>query len=93
MQLAATPSAIDLAYHVKAGELMVEQRAVLRVDVLAWPTAGGPWLDQNWGAQVLPVRDLAGGRVPAGGGRQLARHGGCLGLVAAACRRRTPACG
>jgi hypothetical protein len=42
MQLAATPSAIDLAYHVKTGELMVEQRAVLRVDVLAWPTAGQP---------------------------------------------------
>jgi hypothetical protein len=53
MQLAATPNAIDLAYHVKAGELMVEQRAVLRVDVLAWPTAGRSWLDQNWGAQVL----------------------------------------
>jgi hypothetical protein len=53
MQLATTPSAIDLAYHVKASELMVEQRSVLRSDPLAWPAAGGPWLDQHWGVQLL----------------------------------------
>lgn len=53
MQLAVTPSTIGLAYPVKAGELMVEQCAVLRTDVLAWPSAGRPWADQNWGAQAL----------------------------------------
>jgi hypothetical protein len=53
MQLALTPSAIDLAYHVRAGELMVDTRSVLRTDVFAWPTAGQAWLDQNWGAQVV----------------------------------------
>jgi hypothetical protein len=87
MQLAATPSAIDPAYHVKAGELMVEHRSVLRSDPLAWPTAGGPWLDQNWGAQLLPYGI---GRV---GGFGLVAVAGALctvaawGLVAAACRR------
>jgi hypothetical protein len=53
MQLAVTPNAIDLAYHVKAGELMVRSHELLRSDALAWPTAGKPWHDQNWGAQLL----------------------------------------
>jgi hypothetical protein len=53
MQLAVTPNAVDLAYHVKVGGLMVGAHAVLRTDVFAWPTAGQPWLNQNWGAQVL----------------------------------------
>jgi hypothetical protein len=53
MQLALAPNAIDLAYHVKAGELMVRNHELLRTDMLAWPTAGRPWLDQNWGAQLL----------------------------------------
>jgi hypothetical protein len=89
MQLAATPSAIDLAYHVKAGELMVEQRSVLRSDPLAWPTAGGPWLDQNWGAQLL----LYG--IWGVGGFALVAVASALctvaawGLVVAACRRHT----
>src|SRR5918996_227855 len=52
MELAQVPSAVDLAYHVKAGELMVAERLVLRTDVFAWTTVGRPWLDQNWGAQV-----------------------------------------
>ena len=89
MQLAATPSAIDLAYHVKAGELLVEQRAILRTDVLAWPTAGRPWVDQNWGAQVLLYA------IWRMGGFALLAVSNALctvaawGLVAAACRRRT----
>jgi len=53
MQLSVTPSAIDLAYHIRAGELMVRAHAVLRTDVFAWTTAGQAWLDQNWGAQVV----------------------------------------
>jgi hypothetical protein len=89
MQLAATPSAIDLAYHVKAGELIVEQRAVLRTDVLAWPSAGGPWLDQNWGAQVLLYATWRMG----GFGLLAVSNALCTVtawiLVAAVCRRRT----
>jgi hypothetical protein len=89
MELAQLPSAVDLAYHVKAGELMVAEGAVLRTDVFAWTTAGRPWLNQNWGAQVVlywtwrlggfPLLTVAGalGTVAA------------WGLVAAACRRWT----
>jgi hypothetical protein len=89
MQLAATPSAIDLAYHVKAGELMVEQRTVLRADVLAWPTSGRPWLDQNWGAQVLLHAIWRVGGFPLVAVASALCTVAAWGLVAAACRRRT----
>ena len=39
MELAQVPSAVDLAYHLKVGELIVAERAVPRTDVLAWTTA------------------------------------------------------
>jgi hypothetical protein len=83
------PSAIDLAYHVKADELMVEQRAVLRVDVFAWPTAGRPWLDQNWGAQVLLYAIWRVGGFPLVAVASALCTVAAWGLVAAACRRRT----
>ena len=53
MQLASMPNAVDLAYHVRAGAMMVHDHAILRTDPFAWPTSGRPWLDQNWGAQVI----------------------------------------
>jgi hypothetical protein len=89
MGLARTPSAIDLAYHVKVGELMVAEHALPRTDAFAWTTAGRPWLDQNWGAQLL----LYG--IWRLGGFALVVVVNTLvsvtawGLVAAACRRRT----
>jgi hypothetical protein len=89
MELAQVPSAVDLAYHLKVGELIVAERAVPRTDVLAWTTAGRPWLDQNWGAQVA----LHG--IWRLGGLRLVTVTSALcavatwGLVAAACRRRT----
>ena len=44
---------IDLAYHVRAGEMMLDSHRVLRTDpFLSW-TLGHPWLDQQWGAQLL----------------------------------------
>jgi hypothetical protein len=89
MQLAVGPNAVDLAYHVRAGALMVETGHVLRTDVFAWPTAGQPWRDENWGAQLLlyglwrvggfPLIVVANALVTVAG----------WGLVAAACRRRT----
>ncbi len=51
--LIATLSAVDLAYNVRAGELMLDSGSVLRIDPFAFTTAGGAWLDQQWGAQVL----------------------------------------
>jgi hypothetical protein len=89
MELAQLPGAVDLAYHLKAGQLMVAEHAVARTDVLAWTTAGRPWLDQNWGAQLvlyglwrlggLPLLTVAGAALTVAS----------WALVAAACRRRT----
>ncbi len=51
--LLATMSAVDLAYHVQAGQLMLDSRTILRTDPFAFTTGGGAWLDQQWGAQIL----------------------------------------
>ena len=86
--LLATMSAVDLAYHVRAGGLILDQGTVLRTDPFAFTTGGGAWLDQQWGAQVL----LAMG-YRAGGWAFLAIARAVLvalviGLVFSACRRQ-----
>jgi hypothetical protein len=49
----ATPlAAIDLAYQLRAGGLMLDTGRILRTDVFAVPTLGDPWLNQQWGAQL-----------------------------------------
>jgi hypothetical protein len=89
MELARLPGAVDLAYHLKVGQLMVAEHAVPRTDVLAWTTAGRPWLDQNWGAQLVLYGIWRLGGFPlltvAGAALTVASWA----LVAAACRRRT----
>lgn len=85
--LLATMSTVDLAYNVRAGDLILDQGAVLRTDPFAFTTGGAAWLDQQWGAQVL----LALG-YRAGGWALLAliRAGlvaVVIGLVFVACRR------
>jgi hypothetical protein len=89
MGLARVPSAVDLAYHVKAGELMVAEHALPRTDVLAWTTAGRPWLDQNWGAQLVLYGIWRLGGFPLLTVVNALLAVAAWGLVAAACRRRT----
>jgi hypothetical protein len=89
MALIRTPSAIDLAYHVKAGELMVAEGALPRTDALAWTTAGQPWLDQNWGAQLVLYGIWRLGGFPLVVVVNALLAVASWALVAAACRRRT----
>ena len=89
MELAQVPSAVDLAYHLKVGELIVAERAVPRTDVLAWTTAGRPWLDQNWGAQLALYGIWRLGGFPLLTVANALCTVAAWGLVAAACRRRT----
>jgi hypothetical protein len=89
MALGRTPSAVDLAYHVKAGQLMVAEHALPRTDVLAWTTAGRPWLDQNWGAQLVLYGIWRLGGFPLLTVVNALLAVATWGLVAAACRRRT----
>ena len=49
----APMSTIDLAYQVRAGELMLGTLSVLRTDPFTFTAFGEPWLNQQWGAGVL----------------------------------------
>ena len=49
----APMSTVDLAYHVRAGELMLASSAVLETDPFTFTAFGEPWLNQQWGAGVL----------------------------------------
>ena len=43
----------DLAYHVRVGEWMWAAHRVARTDMLTYTVFGQPWIDQQWGAQLL----------------------------------------
>jgi hypothetical protein len=49
----APMSTVDLAYQVRAGDLMRASGTVLRADPLTFTAAGAAWLNQQWGAGVL----------------------------------------
>ena len=52
--LSAAPLvSIDLAYQVRAGEMMLDSHRVLRTDPFLLWTLGRPWLDQQWGTQLF----------------------------------------
>ena len=46
-------SSIDLAYHVRAGEAILATHGAPSIDAFTFSMLGRPWLDQQWGAQVL----------------------------------------
>ncbi len=58
----APMSTVDLAYQVRAGELMLASGAVLRADPFTFTALGEPWLNQQWGAGIVfaLVHGLAG---------------------------------
>ena len=50
----ATPlGAIDLAYQVRAGDVMLSTHTLLRTDTFSFSVAGRPWLNQQWGAELV----------------------------------------
>ncbi len=51
--LIASLSTVDLAYHVRAGQLILDTGTLPSPDTFTFTAAGLPWLDQQWGAQVL----------------------------------------
>ena len=51
--LAATLSAVDLAYHLRAGEQILGGGGIPRVDTFTFTAAGHDWVDQQWGAQAI----------------------------------------
>ena len=51
--LAAPLSTVDLAYAIRAGDLVLAAGAPLTVDPFTFTVGGEPWVDQQWGAQAL----------------------------------------
>jgi hypothetical protein len=43
----------DLTYHIRAGEGILGTHSLPRVDTYTFSVAGRPWLDQQWGAQII----------------------------------------
>lgn len=51
--LLASLSAVDLAYHLRAGDEIMRTGAIPRVDTWTFTAEGLPWFDQQWGSQVI----------------------------------------
>ncbi len=84
--LLAAVYSTDIAYHLRAGEIMLDSGALLDEDRFTFTALGDPWLNQQWAASVVfaAVYDFAGWI-----GLLLLRAGLVgltFGLVFAACR-------
>ena len=53
MVLEGRLSSVDLAYHIRAGESMLRLHSMIRTDTFSFTAGGRPWIDQQWGAQIL----------------------------------------
>jgi hypothetical protein len=49
----APMSSVDLTYQLRAGDEIIDARAIPTVDTWTFTAAGVPWVDQQWGAQVV----------------------------------------
>jgi hypothetical protein len=53
VSLISSMGAIDLAYQVRAGDLIISTHHIPSIDTFTFTVFGRPWVDQQWGAQVL----------------------------------------
>ena len=84
--LVSLPS-VDLAYHVRAGALTLDTGLIPAVDTFTFTAYGQPWLNQQWGAQLVLA---AVHRIGGWAGLAILRAalvGALAGLVYLACRR------
>lgn len=51
--LAAPLPSVDLTFQLRAGSEILASRAIPAMDSWTFTAAGQPWLDQQWGSQVL----------------------------------------
>ena len=50
--IANLPS-VDLTYHLRAGVGILDGRGIPTTDTWTFTAFGAPWIDQQWGAQVI----------------------------------------
>jgi hypothetical protein len=79
-------STIDLAYQLRAGMSILATHHLPAVDTYSFTATGRPWLDQQWGAQVLLALVFRAGGWAGLVLLRAALAGGIFWLVFAACR-------
>jgi hypothetical protein len=77
----------DLAYQVRAGQIMVRTHSFIRTDLFSFTAAGHPWLNQQWLAQLPLAAVYSGFGWPGLSLLQAALVAAIFGFVYAACRR------
>lgn len=87
VSLATRMVAIDLAYHVRAGE-QVLRGTIPRADTWTFTVTGTPWLDQQWGAQAMLASAHRAGGFAAIGLLRAGLIGLTFALVYLACRAK-----
>jgi hypothetical protein len=86
--LIANLSAVDLAYHLRAGGMFLDTAQIPTVDTFTFTAPGAAWVNQQWGAQVVLAAVF---RVAGWTGLTLLRAaliGLIFGCLFEACRRR-----
>ncbi|MBL0170960.1 MAG: hypothetical protein IPP90_09545 [Gemmatimonadaceae bacterium] len=53
LTVAARMGSVDLAYHLRAGAMMLDTGRLLRTDPFTFTAVGVPWIDQQWLSQVV----------------------------------------
>jgi hypothetical protein len=84
--LAARLSTVDLAYQIRTGMAMLSTHVLPRVDTFTFTVRGHPWLDQQWGAQLLLAVVYRAGGWSGLVVLRAAVIGGIFAFVYAACR-------
>lgn len=51
--LSRTPADADLWWHLRAGQVMWEQKSILLNDVFSYTRAGAPWVNAFWLSEIL----------------------------------------
>jgi hypothetical protein len=86
--LMSTMLAIDLAYHVRAGDLILSTHSIPHLDTFTFTMDGSAWLDQQWGAQLLMASVHRAGGWASLSLLRAVLIGGSFGLIYRACRVR-----
>ncbi|MDP9300034.1 MAG: hypothetical protein M3P43_03940 [Actinomycetota bacterium] len=84
--LGARLSTVDLAYQLRAGASILATHSLPGVDTYSFTAAGRPWLDQQWGSQVLLALFFRAGGWAGLVLLRAALVGGIFWLVYASCR-------
>lgn len=57
----------DPARHIRLGQMMIDDRALVRTDTFSWPAAGSDFLAFEWGSEVVFASAYSLGGLPAVG--------------------------